>query len=236
VAVTDWIQTAAAIYFAWRQNQIFERQNEIFARQAGQTAMPPKASQMHRIRRYWPTMIMVGLMVLTGYDIYARHGEPSVVPWWFYVLLLVIVAAIGFFIRADIRKGEAEKYSSTAEQRHNIKLAGVLEGKAGDADWLAKELERVWHLYHEADDVLIRPLGKNTLPDAIQRECDKQLFSFRKQYYEHIGSVKYHAPSFHSAIMDGPRPYWDIQYLDLREELKNHATMLRQLAKEREQS
>jgi hypothetical protein len=94
MAVTDWVQTAAIIYFAWRQNQIFERQNEIFASQAGHTAMP-KTSQMPWLSRYWPTMIMVGLVALTAYDIYARRGAAPVVPWWFYVFLLLIVATIG---------------------------------------------------------------------------------------------------------------------------------------------
>lgn len=57
--------------------------------------MPSETSQMHWVVRYWPTMIMVALMALTGYDIYARHGSPPVVPWWFYVILLLIVAVIG---------------------------------------------------------------------------------------------------------------------------------------------
>jgi hypothetical protein len=91
MAVTDWIQTAAAVYFAWQQNRIFRQQNQIFANQAGHAAMP-KTSQAPWIAQYWPTVVMVGLMALTGYDIYARHGAPPVVPWWFYVILLLIVA------------------------------------------------------------------------------------------------------------------------------------------------
>jgi hypothetical protein len=88
-------EAIALAYLAWRQNRIFEHQNEIFAAQAGQSAMP-KTSQVPWIVRYWPTMVMVGPMVLTGYDIYTRHGAPSIVPWWFYAILLLIISVIGF--------------------------------------------------------------------------------------------------------------------------------------------
>src|ERR1017187_2228451 len=97
MAVTDWIQTAAVIYFAWQQNRIFKQQNQIFADQAGHAAMS-KTSQTPWIARYWPTAVMVGLMGLTGYDIYARHGAPPAVPWWFYVLLLLVVVIVGLVI------------------------------------------------------------------------------------------------------------------------------------------
>jgi hypothetical protein len=99
MALTDWIQTAAVIYFAWQQNRIFKQQNQIFADQAGRSAMS-KTSQIPWITRYWPTTVMVGLAVLTGYDIYARRGASPVIPWWFYALLLLIVIAIGLIASA----------------------------------------------------------------------------------------------------------------------------------------
>jgi len=41
--------------------------------------MPADTSRMLHLRRYWPTVVMVGLMLLTGYDIYDRHesGTPT---------------------------------------------------------------------------------------------------------------------------------------------------------------
>ena len=109
MALTDWVQTVAVIYFAWQQNRIFQRQNEILANQAGDIPMPAKTSQarwIDWIRRYWPTFIMVVLMVVTAYDIYARHGAPPVIPLWFYVLLLFIVFVIGLIGRLTTVKSE----------------------------------------------------------------------------------------------------------------------------------
>ncbi len=118
----------------------------------------------------------------------------------------------------------------STEQSEQIKLAGVLESKAGQADWLARELERVWHTYNNDHQVLLRPLAETTLPDAIQTYREKKLFEFRVQYRGHIGGVRFHVPHFHDTIMDGPA-YRNIEYLDLREQLKEHANRLRQLAR-----
>jgi hypothetical protein len=73
MALTDWVQTGAAIYFAWQQNRIFRRQNEIFAAQSEKTAVQSDSSWILRVRRYWPTLIMLVLIGLTAYDIYDRH-------------------------------------------------------------------------------------------------------------------------------------------------------------------
>src|SRR5437868_4040484 len=47
--------------------------------------MPAKPSWLLRARRYWPTMIMVALMLLTAYDIYDRHHS-NVSPKTQYVV------------------------------------------------------------------------------------------------------------------------------------------------------
>jgi hypothetical protein len=57
--VTDWVRTAAVIHFAWQQNRIFKRQNEGFATQEGQGAVPDATSRLLQFKRYWPTMVMV---------------------------------------------------------------------------------------------------------------------------------------------------------------------------------
>lgn len=249
MVLTDWIQTGAVIYFAWQQNQIFKHQNEIFANQVGRPAIKTNTSQVLKLlERYWPMAVFVAV---TGYEIYDRHANENapnlgrISPWWQYsplLLLMLIAACVGLIVGSLIRaKGkplghQIEVSEISTEQRKRIKLVGVLESKAGKADWLAMELERVWLVYNKDHETLLRPLGKNTLPDVNQKERDKRLSAFRSQYYGYVGEVRYTVPDFHSTIVDGPLPYRDIEYPDLREELKKHANMLRKLANEIEQS
>jgi hypothetical protein len=80
MALTDWVQTGAVIYFAWQQNRIFRQQNKIIANQSKKTAMPIETSRFRFLTRYWPTITMIGLMVLTAYDIYDRHRATPPVP------------------------------------------------------------------------------------------------------------------------------------------------------------
>ena len=157
--------------------------------------------------------------------------------WLSFLLVGLFIAA--FYVAYRQRRGimalrrEVDAIRTvgiSADQIAQIKLAGVLETKAGQADVLALELEKVQLVYNKDHETLLRPLGKDTLPDVIQKERDKRLYSFRIEYYAHINSVKYHVPDFHSTITDGPRPYRNIEYLDLREKLKEHAGLLRKLA------
>jgi hypothetical protein len=65
----DWtgiVVGVLSVYLLFQQNQIFRRQNDIFAGQAGQSAMP-KTPQTPWIARYWPTVVMLALVVLTGW-------------------------------------------------------------------------------------------------------------------------------------------------------------------------
>ncbi len=80
MALTDWVQTAAAIFFAWQQNQIFKRQNQILAAQSEKTAMPIETSWAAKFKQYWPTYVMLVLIAITAYDIYDRHVTPVPVP------------------------------------------------------------------------------------------------------------------------------------------------------------
>ncbi len=76
MSISDWttiISGAGGIFLLWQQNQIFKRQNMIFAVQAGQATMQPEPSRLAWLKRYWPTMVTVFLMLLVGYDIYDRH-------------------------------------------------------------------------------------------------------------------------------------------------------------------
>jgi hypothetical protein len=117
-----------------------------------------------------------------------------------------------------------------------IELAGVLRSKAGQAEWLAKELEKVWHIYNNEDAKLIRPLGEHELPDVIQLNRHKRLWAFRIHYQGHIGGVKFHIPDFRSPIVDAPSPYSNIEYLDLLQKLKEHAHLLQKAGQSLESS
>jgi hypothetical protein len=75
---SDWsnlIQGVASVYLLWQQNQIFKRQNDIFASQAG-TKMP-EGTRLSRVKIYWPLVAMSVLVVINfvtlGYISYDRH-------------------------------------------------------------------------------------------------------------------------------------------------------------------
>jgi hypothetical protein len=244
MSASDWgniLQTIGVLYLGWRQNQIFIEQNRIIAAQAGQTAMPASTSRRVRPSQYWPTMVMLAVILFTGYNVYDRHNPGSGWHWLAATsgVSIFVVLTIAWFQRQHnvlIQATETtpdraiKTVGISADLIKQIKLAGVLETKAGQGDLLALELEKVQLVYNKDHETLLRPLGKDILPDVIQKECDKRLYSFRIEYYAHINSVKYHVPDFHSTITDGPRPYRNIEYLDLREKLKEHAGLLRKLA------
>jgi hypothetical protein len=87
MSIGDWvvlvfgiINGLGGLYFPWRQNKIFERQNEIFATQAGLSQMPREPHGVS-IRRFWPMFAMTALTLVTwsgvGYDLYDRHSNPD---------------------------------------------------------------------------------------------------------------------------------------------------------------
>ena len=83
--VTTVVVGIVTIYLLWQQNRIFRNQNDIFAAQAGNSAMPIRDSRLPRLQRYWPMLAMGTLALLTwgavGYDYYDRHnGREIVVP------------------------------------------------------------------------------------------------------------------------------------------------------------
>jgi hypothetical protein len=119
-----------------------------------------------------------------------------------------------------------------------LKLAGraaVLNSKAGQANYLAKVLQKVWLFYDEQNVPLARPLGQSTLPDPVTKWHEKQLWVFRVEYRSHIGAVEYHLKEyeadFHSDVMDHPEQ-WNIHYHDLLGKLREHSAALRKLADE----
>jgi len=80
VSVSDIVEILVglvSLYLLWQQNQIFKKQNEIFAAQAGGRGRPSNIPKMSVSRRYWPLLLMGALVLvnatITGLDIYSRH-------------------------------------------------------------------------------------------------------------------------------------------------------------------
>jgi hypothetical protein len=76
VTVTDWIQTVAAIYFAYQQNRIFKQQNQIFAGQVGQGALQTNASPWWWLFGPFLLIIMTAIGFTVGRFVRAK-GRPS---------------------------------------------------------------------------------------------------------------------------------------------------------------
>ena len=65
---TDWfviLEGIGSLLLLWQQNQIFKKQNEIFAAQAGMSIMESESPSRVALRRYWPMLTMALLMVFT---------------------------------------------------------------------------------------------------------------------------------------------------------------------------
>jgi hypothetical protein len=117
MALTDWIQTGALIYFAWQQNRIFKRQNEIFAAQSDRTAMLKTQSWTIPFKRYWPTFAMLALAVLTLFDIYDRHHPGLAWSQWLWlagaaILVPIAVSYVWFLLAQKLTVPAADVPSS----------------------------------------------------------------------------------------------------------------------------
>jgi hypothetical protein len=129
------------------------------------------------------------------------------------------------------------KASSELSRTSAIKLdpvqigrAGGLMTRAGEAECLAQELEKIWFLYNrEGKEVLVRPFGAKELPDQITEHRHKELFRLRTLCKWHMDSVKELDGGFRSTLLDHGFPNND-EYLDVKRNLEDHAKLLRELA------
>jgi hypothetical protein len=111
MSVNDWagiMVGLATLYLLWQQNQLFRRQNEIFAAQAGASKMPSGSSTILRLARYWPMLVMVVLTFATGvfvsYDLYDRHqmtAQPHLLLLMsvYVASVLLLLAVLSYVIR-----------------------------------------------------------------------------------------------------------------------------------------
>ena len=128
---------------------------------------------------------------------------------------------------------EKLKFDLRTEKRRArpmVERAGTLRSYAGQADWLNKKLEEIWHLYDNdkiANEALIYPLGSSAIPDVIKEWRHKELWNFRIMYRSHIGAITAIDPSFHSNLIDDGFPRDGEKYLDVRRKMEAHAALLR---------
>jgi hypothetical protein len=187
------------------------------------------------VKRLYSIGVTVLGVLACAYTVYRdSHPESPAIHLW-VILLVLTWALLGCNIYFRRFHPSKEVVGISADERKRVMRAGVLYSKAGHADWLGSELERIWHLYHNDNDKLIYPLGELSIPEVVKEFRDKQLFAFRVQYRGHIGGLKSNEPDFHSDIMDAPYP-WSVPYLDLMRKLREHAGLLRTLARSLEVS
>ena len=162
--LTNLVVGLALIYFGWQQNQIFKRQNEIFATQAGIEMPPPRKSRMAVVLQYWPLLAMVALAVAmwlaAAYDRMVTHspiGAATIaVPWALVAVLLVTV------VYSRKSHDEASDYEPIKEQhrKHLERIYSGHEKETQQADGKILTLQR------ELEALRNRPVKKLTIHSA----------------------------------------------------------------------
>jgi hypothetical protein len=131
---------------------------------------------------------------------------------------------------SEISRLTSEAVQQRRASPEQIGKAGALMCRAGDAEALAQELERIWHVFDdEGAEKLVHPLRQGKVPDTITEWRHKELWKFRVIYKWHIDSVKELDGTFRSAVIDHGFPNSD-KYLDVKRNLKEHGVQLRKYA------
>jgi hypothetical protein len=180
--VSTVLANLATVFLLWRQNKLFERQNEIFAIQAGlaRPEMPSAAPRPPRpswLKEYWPFVAWMFLALLTfgvfGYGYYQRHLS-SVSLWKFSPLLLGLAGFAVIGIRRKFRRRPASQTSDFAETSSSLapqNIADVLiEYSHDDRDRSPFITADGRHLSSRDRPLLIKNVttGRNALNVRIQ--------------------------------------------------------------------
>jgi hypothetical protein len=160
-----------------------------------------------------------------------RHGDDFVPLAVSIVVTLALWALLVFATARYLRLAKGFQHRSRPDILR-IESAGTLKNLAGQADWLASDLERIWYEFDKEQKKLVYPLGKRVIPDEIKEHTDKLLLSFRVQYQSHIGFVKSVDPEFHSGLIDEGFPCDGQDYLAVKRKIEAHAEHLRKRANE----
>jgi len=131
---------------------------------------------------------------------------------------------------SEIARLTSEIEQLRSARSRQLGKAGALMSRAGEAEALARELEKIWHLFNnEGVEKLIRPLSIKEIPDEVKAHRHKQLIAFRAVYQWHIASVREIAPEFQSETVNKGFPTTE-EYLEVKRNLEEHAKLLRELA------
>jgi hypothetical protein len=177
--VSTVLANLATVFLLWRQNKLFERQNEIFAIQAGlaRPEMPSATSRPSWLKEYWPFVAWMFLALLTfgvfGYGYYQRHlGNVSL--WKFSPLLLGLAGFAVISIRWRFARRPASQTSNFAETSSSLapqNIADVLiEYSHDDRDRSPFITADGRHLSSRDRPLLIKNVttGRNALNVRIQ--------------------------------------------------------------------
>jgi hypothetical protein len=144
----------------------------------------------------------------------------------FVTCLTIMLAAWFLKVNRTPREPTVTPKGSIAK----IVKAGALQCRAGEAEAFITILEDTRELYDTGRvEVLLYPLSSKTLPDEVKEWRHKELLKFRNLYNWHIHSIKNIAPDFHSKVIDEAFPS-EARYLDVKRNLKEHASLLRRRA------
>ena len=181
------------------------------------------------LKNHWIALSSVFLAAMYFYfqlRQWQRHGDDfmflAVNVIVTFVLCVILIAAISRYVK--LAKDLPTRNESDISR---IEKAGMLRSHAGQADWLARRLEEIWHAFNDAHKTLTYPLGLGVIPDEVKEWLDKQLWAFRVQYQSHIGSVKAVDPEFHTTLIDDGFPCDSQDYLTVKRKIEAHASSLR---------
>ena len=173
------------------------------------------------------TILAVTAWVWVSY----RAGLFKTYPIPVWAILLLATALIGLSPWLHLRSRESIS-SNNADSTLRIEKAGTLKNCAEQADWLAKNLEEVWHLHLQEKKYFPNPLSVRAIPDEIKEWPDKQLWRFRVLYGSHLDFLKKVDPEFHSTVVDEGIRCDGQDYLTVKRKIGDHAELLRKRANE----
>jgi hypothetical protein len=161
-----------------------------------------------------------GLITISGWSVYV----------WAAAMLLSLSANILFSIAS--RRQAKSVPIKVAHGFHSGKIDGgeaaLFWHYSAYSSHLVRMLETTWHHWHDAGEVLSRPLD-NDLPmkDQMGRHS-REHDIFRTLYREHLDWLNWEIPEFSS---DLPPIGSDVEYLILLNTLKTHVRLLDEAAK-----
>jgi len=158
--------------------------------------------------------------------------------WWSIIwpyLILTALLILWCAIKAwwELRQEDSAKARETRDYaKAQAALLWTFEAQATE---LLLALERLWHHWHNAGEVLLHPLDVNTAKSSEAGDLQLELRDFKLTYGKHLQRIALDVPAFTSrALVEGypsSREYIEVLY-----ELREHRERLGSTALELYQS